>query len=81
MRLMALMVPKPDPVEMANNPEKRNVTIVKLVPPMFILLEIHTSPSIMCPSFKMLPYTPTINQSRMAVMAVLLPKNSKMVCQ
>ena len=80
-RLIALMVPKPEPVEIANRPENRNVTTVNVSFSVSNRAEAHTKPSTMCPSFRILPYTPTISHSRVAVIAVLLPKYSKMVAQ
>ena len=75
------MVPKPEPVEIANRPENRNVTTVNVSFSVSNRVEAHTKPSTMCPSFRILPYTPTISHSRVAVIAVLLPKYSKMVAQ
>ena len=80
-RLIALIVPKPEPVLMANKPENRNTTTVNAVEPMLIFPAAHTSPSTMCPSFRIQPYTPTISHKSVAVVAVLLPKNSKMTFQ
>ena len=80
-RLMALMVPKPEPVDIAKSPEKRNTASVNNVPLTLSAPAAHTSPSAMCPAFSMLPYTPTRSHSITAVMAVLPPAYSKMVCQ
>ena len=80
-RLIALIVPKPEPVDMAKRPENRNVTTVNVPDEICKRSESHTSPSTRCPSRKMLPYTPTNNHNGVAVTAVRLPKKSKIAFQ
>ena len=80
-RLMALIVPNPDPVLTANSPENRNTTTVNIPPPICSQSAAHTSPSTMRPSLSTIPYTPTTSHSSVAVMAVLLPIYSNTVLQ
>jgi len=48
---------------------------------MFIISAAHTNPSTIWTDFSILPYTLTNNNKRVAVIAVLLPIYSNIVCQ